>query len=82
MTSVVGCYQLELYCVCCTGLERQYALNGRAASGNPAEYTGRTFSECKRQAQRHGWRFYRDSDGCQVVVCDQCRAEKRKRPST
>lgn len=65
---MTGCYTLDLYCV----------NNGEFPDGIhpfrefPHQYTGRTFSECKRRARIAGWRFRRDGE----VVCPICTGTK------
>lgn len=56
---IVGCYSMDLYC----------RNDFRHADGvRPAQFTGRTFAACKRDAIGAGWRFHRDGD----VTCPRC----------
>lgn len=55
---IVGCYSLDLYC----------RNESRHDSVRPAQFTGRTFAACKRDAIASGWRFHLDGD----VSCPRC----------
>ena len=49
-----GCYSLDLYCFGCSRVHgHPYDPNRDPRS----QYTGETWNECKKQAQRYGWKF-------------------------
>lgn len=68
---ITGCYTLHLYC-------RHRWPDGSNYDarhyGDPAEYTGRTYAECKRSAMKQGWRFQRraGTPGDDDVTCPIC----------
>lgn len=69
----VGCYSLDLYC------------DGPAHPSyptDPANYTGRTYSECARYARRDGWVIDKRREGreCGYALCPACRRLKRPDP--
>lgn len=67
---IVGCYTLHLYCRHAGGKSDNRHLYGLS----PAEFTGRTYSECRRTAMKHGWRFHRakGTPGDDDVTCPWC----------
>lgn len=64
---IVGCYTLDLYC---DVTYRKHPWDYRF----PHQFTGETFGECKKQAQRYGWIFHRNS----TVTCPHCADLKSK----
>lgn len=56
------CYTLDIYC------DAKNAAHGRQEF--PHQFTGRTYTDCKRQAKRRGWRFRRDDR----QLCPRCNA--------
>lgn len=60
-----GCYTLDLYCDRWAG--RHDPVHG---FGRPhAQFNGRTFAECARQARRRGWRLHLRT---QTATCPRC----------
>jgi len=61
--AIVGCYSMDLYCdVDCD--EPDFGEN----CSYRTNYTGRTHSDCKRQAQADGWSFRKNG----IVICPGC----------
>lgn len=70
---IAACYSMDLYCrfdECLPTMIPEYRVASRST------FTGETWGDCKRQAQRDGWVFGRDGD----VTCPTCATAKRKGP--
>lgn len=67
---IAGCYALDLYC---RHQEAKFD-NTHKLPGNlqwmsfPAQFTGQTEGECKKQARQRGWVFNKDGE----VTCPKC----------
>lgn len=69
----VGCYSLNLYCD--SGKHPQCEPGGYGSVG-PAEFTGRTRTECVKYARRSGWLIDRNGSGAEGTgrcICPTCR---------
>ena len=72
---IAACYSMDLYCRNNIP-NRGESVDARKPHHNePAQYTGRTFAECKREAQAAGWLFSRDGD----VTCPKCQPKPHTR---
>ena len=68
---IAACYTMDLYCrfgECIPTDTPNYRVSTRG------EFTGETWGECKRAAQKRGWIFSRDGD----VTCPACAKAKSK----
>ena len=67
---IAGCYSLDLYCRHQTSVcDETHRLDGHLNyMAYPAQYTGPTEGDCKKQARQHGWVFNKDRD----VTCRLC----------
>ena len=67
---IVGCYTLDLYCRHQTSkFDETHKLEGYINFiAFPAQYTGPTEADCKKQARRRGWVFGKDRD----ATCRLC----------
>lgn len=63
---IAACYTADLYCDipgCAT--------NRRGGHGlTPTQFTGRTWTDCARQAKRDGWLIGKDKN---TTVCPKCK---------
>ena len=69
---IVGCYSLDLYCNNQEGRSYEQDMLLHAHKEFPHQFVGRTFSACKRQAVKDGWRFSRNGN----VYCPKCKGPK------
>lgn len=70
---IVSCYHMALYC---DGLKGKHDgpwidANDVTRGRFPIDFTGRTFSECKREAMGLGWKFLKRG-GEEFVFCPDC----------
>ncbi len=72
---IVGCYSMDLYCD--TAQEDRSKCRVGWEYNGPPVYTGRTESECLREARKDGWLFTRDRP--RKAYCPKCAKERRKR---
>ena len=62
---IVGCYTLDLYCDTRKRCEHS---DFTGLLHIPNQYTGRTFTECRKHALIDGWIFHRNK----TVTCPKC----------
>lgn len=64
----VSCYSMDLYCD-----SPEHPVHANV----PDVYTGRSFSDCIRQARKDGWLFRKDvasrTNGCGFAICPKHR---------
>lgn len=65
---VINGYTVDIYCDYCD------CFYGRGFT----QAVGRTYSDCKRQLERRGWRFRRTKDG-EKHSCPGCRDRRKPR---
>lgn len=61
----VACYSMDLYC------DRAGCRVSLSGFDGPDNFTGRTYSECKREAKKLGWRWRKEGQ-----VCPACAKNK------
>lgn len=64
----VGCYVFDLYC------DGQF----HGPEKLVPQYTGRTFTDCRRKAEKDGWYINVDKMGKEIgyALCPKCKARK------
>ena len=70
---IVGGYTLDLYCRDSAASKVTEGPDPHAYRTGFEQFYGRTYSECKRQAVKAGWRFDKDDD----VTCPWCLKKKK-----
>lgn len=70
---IVGCYTLHLYC----DFERDGKHGGVETYkiGWPAEFTGKTESECLKEARKAGWRIFKAEGKAKCPRCVKAAAQ-------
>ena len=75
---ISSCYTMDLYCrhsaYTKTGMSYADEMKLHSHAEFPHEFTGETFGQCKKQAQKRGWVFNKDGE----ITCPKCKVKKVK----